>query len=61
MNVSSTTNNTLTLSFDALNEISNRLRQAGAVFSVKKAGKDRYQIILKKPPVADVTKLLDKS
>ncbi|AFY91087.1 hypothetical protein [Chroococcidiopsis thermalis] len=52
MNVSSTTNNAITVSFDALNETSNRLRQAGAIFLVKKVGKDRYQIILKKPPIA---------
>ncbi|WP_106548130.1 hypothetical protein [Chroococcidiopsis sp. CCALA 051] len=60
MNVPSTTNNTLTVSFDALNETSNRLRQAGAIFSVKKAGKDCYQIILKKQPGANVSELLDK-
>jgi hypothetical protein len=61
MNVPSLTNNAITVSFDVLNETSNRLRQAGAIFFVKKAGKGRYQIILKKPPVADVSELLDKS
>lgn len=61
MNVSFMTNNAITVSFDALNETSNRLRQAGAIFFVKKAGKDRYQIILKKQPIADVSELLDKS
>ena len=60
MNVSSTINNAITVSFDALNETSNRLRQAGAIFLVKKAGKDRYQIILKKPPIADVLELLER-
>jgi len=61
MNLPSLTNNAITVSFDALNETSNRLRQAGAIFFVKKAGKDRYQIILKKPPVADVSELLERS
>jgi hypothetical protein len=61
MNLPSTTNNAITVSFDALNEISNRLRQAGAIFFVKKVGKDQYQIILKKPPVAYVSELLKRS
>ncbi|OWY65158.1 general secretion pathway protein K [cyanobacterium TDX16] len=61
MNVSSTTNNAITVSFEALNETSNRLRQAGAIFLVKKVGKDQYQIILKKPLVTYVSELLKRA